>query len=98
MSPPRAAARAERAPQRCPRRAAPGALNSRVVIEQVTGRLAERLGLEMGMAFPLLREYPRNSNQRLAAVARKFVTSASADFSPPPRRTAAQPSPTRRRT
>jgi AmiR/NasT family two-component response regulator len=62
-----------------------------VVIEQATGKLAERLGMDMDMAFTLLRDYARNSNQRLTDVARKFVTSASADFSPPPRRTAAQP-------
>ena len=60
-----------------------GALNSRVIIEQAKGKLAERLSIDMGQAFGLLREYARNSNQRLTDVARNFVDSATADFPPP---------------
>jgi GAF domain-containing protein len=62
-----------------------GALNSRVIIEQATGKLGERLGVEMGDAFVMLRDYARNSNQRLTDVAFNFVTGASADFPPQPR-------------
>jgi transcriptional regulator with GAF, ATPase, and Fis domain len=61
------------------------ALNSRVVIEQAKGKLAERLSVDMDEAFTMLRDYARNSNQRLTDVARNFVTSATADFPPPPR-------------
>jgi transcriptional regulator with GAF, ATPase, and Fis domain len=60
-----------------------GALNSRVVIEQAKGKLAERLGMDQ--SFAMLRDYARNSNQRLTDVARNFVDSATADFPPPPR-------------
>ena len=58
------------------------ALNSRVVIEQAKGKLAERLGLDTDQAFALLRDHARNSNQRLTDVARNFVESTTADFPP----------------
>jgi hypothetical protein len=60
-----------------------GALNSRVIIEQAKGKVAERLGVDMDLAFRMLREYARNSNQRLTDVARRFVEDASAEFPPP---------------
>jgi hypothetical protein len=59
------------------------ALNSRVMIEQAKGKLAERLGVDMDRAFTMLRDYARNSNQRLTDVARTFIEGASADFPPP---------------
>jgi GAF domain-containing protein len=59
------------------------ALNSRVIIEQAKGKLAERLSVDMDRAFALLREYSRSSNQRLTDVARNFVDSATPDFPPP---------------
>jgi transcriptional regulator with GAF, ATPase, and Fis domain len=46
-----------------------GALNSRVSIEQAKGKLAERLGLDMGQAFELLRGQARAQNRRLAELA-----------------------------
>jgi GAF domain-containing protein len=59
------------------------ALNSRVIIEQAKGKLAERLGMDMDRAFIVLRDYARNSNQRLTDVSRNFITSGAADFPPP---------------
>jgi GAF domain-containing protein len=61
------------------------ALNSRVMIEQAKGKLAERYGLDMERAFAMLRDYARNTNQRLTDVARDFVTGGTAEF-PPARR------------
>ena len=49
------------------------ALNSRVVIEQAKGKLAERLGLDMDQAFTLLRDIARNRNLRLSDLAQAFV-------------------------
>jgi transcriptional regulator with GAF, ATPase, and Fis domain len=49
------------------------ALNSRIVIEQAKGVLAEQLHIEMGAAFDLLRGFARTNNQRLAGVARDLL-------------------------
>jgi len=61
------------------------ALNSRVIIEQAKGKLAERLGIDMDRSFTMLRDYARNANLHLTDVARDFVTGGTADF-PPARR------------
>jgi transcriptional regulator with GAF, ATPase, and Fis domain len=50
-----------------------GALNSRVVIEQAKGKLAERLGVDMDQAFNLLRDRARTSNLRLSDLAQSFI-------------------------
>ena len=49
------------------------ALNSRVIIEQAKGKLAERLGVDMDQAFTLLRDHARTRNRRLSDVARDFT-------------------------
>jgi GAF domain-containing protein len=49
------------------------ALNSRVVIEQAKGMVAERAGLDMGQAFSALRTYARNQNLRLVDVCHDVV-------------------------
>jgi GAF domain-containing protein len=49
------------------------ALNSRIVIEQAKGMLAERLGLEIDQAFGRLRTYARNHNLHLVAVAHDIL-------------------------
>ena len=61
------------------------ALNSRVMIEQAKGKLAERYVIDMDRAFTMLRDYARNTNQHLTDVARDFVTGGSAEFPPPAR-------------
>jgi GAF domain-containing protein len=49
------------------------ALNSRVLIEQAKGKLAERQGVDMEQAFTALRGYARSHNRRLSDVARAFI-------------------------
>jgi GAF domain-containing protein len=49
------------------------ALNSRIVIEQAKGIVAERDGVGMEAAFATLRSYARNHNLRLAEVARDVI-------------------------
>ena len=49
------------------------ALNSRVVIEQAKGKVAERLGVDMDQAFSLLRQCARARNLRLSELAQAFI-------------------------
>jgi len=49
------------------------ALNSRIVIEQAKGVLAERNGLDMETAFNALRRYARNHNRKLSELALDVV-------------------------
>jgi GAF domain-containing protein len=49
------------------------ALNSRIVIEQAKGMLAERAGLDMERAFSWLRNHARNHNLLLVDVARAVI-------------------------
>lgn len=50
------------------------ALNTRIVVEQAKGVLAERAGVDMNVAFDLLRSYSRSRNLRLGDVARGVVS------------------------
>lgn len=49
------------------------ALNSRIVIEQAKGMVAERTGSDMEQAFDMLRAHARDNNLRLADVAREVI-------------------------
>jgi AmiR/NasT family two-component response regulator len=49
------------------------ALNSRVLIEQAKGVLAERLSLSVDQAFTVLREGARRNNRRLSELAQAIV-------------------------
>lgn len=64
------------------------ALNSRVVIEQAKGVLAERNGVDMEIAFNAIRRYARNHNRKLSELALEVVRgqidpSAVAAMQPP---------------
>lgn len=52
------------------------ALNTRLIIEQAKGVLAERGTLDMDRAFNLLRQHARRNNRRLADLARDVVNGA----------------------
>jgi hypothetical protein len=52
------------------------ALDSRVVIEQAKGRIAERLGVAVDEAFLALRRYARNNNMKLTDAARAVADGA----------------------
>ncbi|MEV6596128.1 GAF and ANTAR domain-containing protein [Actinoplanes sp. NPDC051346] len=51
-----------------------GALNTRVVIEQAKGIVAQSHGVDPDEAFVLIRLYARNNNRRLSEVAHTIVT------------------------
>lgn len=55
------------------------ALNSRVIIEQAKGVLAERGRLDMALAFDVLRGHARSTNQRLSDVALGVVNGTTAE-------------------
>ena len=54
------------------------ALNSRVMIEQAKGMLAERLQITPDEAFVALRRYSRNNNKPLTQLAREVISGISA--------------------
>jgi len=63
------------------------ALQSRVVIEQAKGVVAERNRIDVDEAFRLIRTYSRSSNRRLGDVAREIIAGNSDFFvANPPRR------------
>jgi hypothetical protein len=70
------------------------ALNSRVIIEQAKGKLAERLSTDMDHAFALLRDYARARNRRLADVAQAFVDGSEPLLSPAASSARQRPQPT----
>ena len=53
------------------------ALNSRVIIEQAKGMLAERAQIDLSEAFTLLRTHARARQQRLSDLARDVVSGAT---------------------
>jgi len=62
------------------------ALNSRIVIEQAKGMLAERLDVDLQRAFATLRHHARSHNLRLVDVAHDIIdgTLATSSLDPPP--------------
>jgi GAF domain-containing protein len=62
------------------------ALNSRIVIEQAKGMLAERLDIDLERAFATLRNHARNHNLRLVELARgiTYGTITASTLDPPP--------------
>jgi AmiR/NasT family two-component response regulator len=50
------------------------ALNSRVIIEQAKGAIAQAHGVSVDEAFAVIRAYARSNNRRLGDVAHVVVT------------------------
>ena len=72
------------------------ALNSRIVIEQAKGMIAERGGVDMDDAFARLRTFARNNNRGLTEVAEGLVSGAiSVDAMTAVRRPPPPPTPRR---
>lgn len=59
------------------------ALNSRIIIEQAKGFVAERLGLTVEDAFTVLRRYARDRNRKLTDTAADIINGRM-DLAPPP--------------
>jgi len=55
-----------------------GALNSRIVIEQAKGAMAQARGISVDEAFTIIRGHARRTNQRLSDVAHTIVTDPAA--------------------
>jgi GAF domain-containing protein len=62
-----------------------GALNSRIVIEQAKGAIAQAHHVTVDVAFTLIRAHARRTNRRLSEVARLLVTDPTSlsDLVPP---------------
>lgn len=56
------------------------ALNSRIIVEQAKGVLAERRGIKPSDAFTLLRHYARNHGQRLTDLANAVVDGSATEL------------------
>ena len=56
-----------------------GALNSRIIIEQAKGALAQQEGVSIDAAFELLRERARSTHQRIVDVAADVLEARSQD-------------------
>jgi GAF domain-containing protein len=59
------------------------ALNSRVIIEQAKGKLAERAALDVDQAFVWLRGHARRHNLRLVDLAQDFIEGRTKTIEPP---------------
>lgn len=63
-----------------------GALNSRVIIEQAKGAIAQAHNISVDAAFELIRTYARRTKRRLSDVARLIVTDRRSLLDLPPTR------------
>jgi GAF domain-containing protein len=54
-----------------------GALNSRIIIEQAKGAIAQAYGISVDDAFTKIRSYARRTNRRLGEVAHTIVTDSA---------------------
>ncbi|MFC4534867.1 GAF and ANTAR domain-containing protein [Sphaerisporangium dianthi] len=64
-----------------------GALNSRVLIEQAKGALAQQLGISVDQAFTILRAHARRTNSKITEIARAVIGNGLQITVPAPVRT-----------